>query len=222
MGAPRPELRLGCEMNFPIPGRWLLAAAAILSGTCVSAALLVYANPEAGTSELYVAAHDLPAGAPLGSPSVRLQRMRPEIPARLVFGRGSERELTRSRAGHDLSAGQLIQRSDLGAAAEAADRRLVLIGIKDVPAASPGDRVDLLLVSGAGERTSIVPFALGVPVRAVQGGALVLSVPSRQASAFVYAGANLRLAAVLVEPGAGRGQETPISSPEQAQEAVRQ
>ena len=209
-------------MNYWSPGRWLLPIAAILAGCCVSAALLLYTNPDAGTVELYVAAHDLPAGAALNPAALRLQRMRLDVPARLVFARGTERELGRGRAAHDLSGGQLIQRSDVGPLAEVSDRRLVWLGLKDVPAAAAGDRIDLLLVSGTGEGAAIAPLALNLQVRAVQGGGLVVSAPSRQAGALVYAAANLRLAAVVAEPGSGRGQEVPISSLEQAQEALRQ
>ena len=202
------------------PKRWLLSAAALLSGLAVSAALLVYSNPDAGGSEVLVAAADLPAGAPLGSGAARLQRMRLQMPARLFFGRGAEAELARHRAGHDLIAGQLIQRSDLAPILTAPDLRLVWLAVKDAPPAAAGDRVDLLLLSGAGDRATVAPFALGVPVHAAQAGGLVLRVPSAQAAAYVYAAANLRLAAVLVEPGSPPGLEAPVNSPEQAVEAV--
>ena len=202
--------------------RWLLPAVALLSGLCVSGALLVYANPDAAGSEVLVAAADLPAGAPLGAGTARLQRMRLPIPARLVFGRGAEADLARRRAGHDLVAGQLIQSSDLVPAAAGPDLRLVWLAVKDAPPAAAGDRVDLLLLTGAGDRATVAPFALGVPVHSVHGGGLVVKVPSRQAAAYVYAAANLRLVAVLVEPGSPRGVEAPVNSAEQAVEALRQ
>lgn len=209
-------------MTYSTPRRWLLAAAAILAGCFISGALLIATNPDSGSAEVYVCAHDVVAGAPLGPGTVRLQRMRIEVPSRLTFGRGSELELSRSRTSHQLAAGQLIQRSDLAPASEGGDRRLVWLPVKDVPAVAAGDRVDLLLLSGAGDRASVAPLAYGVAVRAVQGGGIVVSVPSKQASALAYAAANLRLGAVLLEPGSGRGQEAAVSSLEQALEALRQ
>ena len=178
MECVRDRFRLGVVIAFPVSRRWLLSGAALLAGLGVSTALLAYSNPDSGSTELQVAAMDLPAGAALGAGSTRFQRMRTMIPSRLVFGRGSEPELARSRAGHDLASGQLIQRSDLVPAAAAGDLRLVWVAVKDVPAAAAGDRVDLLLMSGAGERAVVTPFALGVQVHSAQAGGLVVSVPS--------------------------------------------
>jgi hypothetical protein len=120
------------------------------------------------------------------------------------------------RAAHDLYAGQLLQRGDVMAPSAVSDERLVFVPVKDAPPASPGSKLDLLLVSGTPEQPAIVPFALGVEVREVVTGGFVVAVPSRQAAAFVYAAEVMRLVAVVAAPDAATGSESPIGAPEQA------
>ena len=68
----------------------------------------------------------------------------------------------------------------------------------------------------------MVPFALGVEVRAVATGGFVVAVPSRQASAFVYAAEAMRLVAVVAAPNAPKGDEAPIGAPDQAMAVAAQ
>src|SRR5712692_1368274 len=202
--------------------RWLVALAALLCGGGASLAVLAYGGREGHEVEVYVAARDLPAGALIGPEGLRSERLRPGGSLPLAYTRGVEKLMAGRRAARALRAGQLLQRGDLLTAASALpDRRLVLVPIKDLPPVVAGDRVDLLQVSGAGEHLVVAPFALGVEVAAAGAGGLVLVVSSRQAPAFVYAAATLRLAAVVAQPDAAAGEEGPVSSPEQALAAAR-
>jgi hypothetical protein len=97
-----------------------------------------------------------------------------------------------------------------------ADERLVFIPVKDAPPATPGSKLDLLVVAGTPDHPAIMPFALGIEVRAVVTGGFIVAVPSRQASAFVYAAEEMNLAAVVAAPGAAIGTESPIGAPDQA------
>jgi hypothetical protein len=91
-----------------------------------------------------------------------------------------------------------------------------------VPAAGPGARVDLLVIGGTPDHPTVLPFALGVEVRAASASGLTVMVTSRQASAFVYAASAMRLVAVIAEPGAAEGAEAPISSAIEAMAAAAQ
>jgi len=204
-----------------MPTRWILAGAALLAGACVTLALLVYANPESGSRELYVAARDVPAGAALDAGAVRLVRARPPVSESLLFGKTAGPGLLRSSAAHDLVSGQLLQRGDVASTAAVSDRRLVWLPLKDGPAVAAGESVDLLLVLGSGSGLTVMPFALGVTVESAQGGGVVVAVPSSQASAYVYTGLSQRLVAVVAEKGARRGGEQPVASLDQALAAIR-
>lgn len=195
--------------------RWLVAAAALILGVGTSAVLLLVA-PSRDSIEAYATARDLPAGALIDSGAIQLERVSAAGARSFLFTVGDERQLAGKRAGHDLMGGQLIQRSDLLDSRSAADRRLVFVPIKDVPSAQPGGRVDLLVLTGSPDHPSVAPFALGVEVRAQASNGLVLVVASRHAAAFVYAAASMRLAAVVAEPGAADGAETPVDSADQA------
>jgi hypothetical protein len=140
----------------------------------------------------------------------------------LLFGRGDESRLAGLRASHDLVSGQLIQRSDVMEASSAADGRLVFVPVKDVPAAAPGSKVDLLVIGGTPDHPTVIPFALGVEVRSTNPDGLTVMVTSRQASAFVYAADAMRLVAVIAEPGAADGAEGPVSSSSEAMAAAAQ
>ena len=196
--------------------RWLVAGAALLLGGVVSASFLFVADPARNSVEAYAVARDLRAGAVIDTDSVQLERVSVASGQDLLFVVGQEGQLTGRRAGHDLQSGQLIQRSDLLAAGAAADHRLVFVPMKDAPAADPGDRVDLLVLSGSPDRPTVSTFALNVEVRAQLPNGLVLVVTSRQAPAFVYAASSMHLAAVIAEPGAAAGAESPVESTEQA------
>jgi hypothetical protein len=202
--------------------KWLVAFAALAIGGGVSAALLVVANPARDSVEVYVAAHDLPAGASLGTDALVLERITVASGRSLLFGRGDASELAGLRSTHDLASGQLIQRSDVMSSSSFADRRLVFVPLKDLPAAADGSRVDLLVIGGTIDRPTVIPFALDVEVRSIVSGGLVVVVTSRQAAAFVYAANAMRLAAVIAEPGAAGGSEGAISSPDQAMATAAQ
>ena len=200
--------------------RWLAALGALVIGGGVSAALLVAANPARDAVEVYVLARDLPAGASLETGDLVLERISVASGRSLLFGRGEESELAGLRATHDLASGQLIQRSDVMDSTSFADRRLVFVPVKDVPASAAGSKVDLLVIGGTADHPTVVPFALGVEVRSTLSGGLVVVVASKQAAAFVYAANAMHLAAVIAEPGAADGGEAAISSPDQAMAAA--
>ncbi len=202
--------------------RWLVAFAALGIGGAVSATLLVLANPGRDAVDVYVAARDLPAGSSLGPDAVAIERMSVASRQSLLFGRLDESRLAGLRASHDLVSGQLIQRSDVMDAGSAADRRLVFVPVKDVPAAAPGSKVDLLVIGGTSDHPTVIPFALGVEVRSTNAAGLTVMVTSRQASAFVYAADAMRLVAVIAEPGAADGSEGPVSSSSEAMAAAAQ
>jgi hypothetical protein len=196
--------------------RWATALVALGLGAGVSAALLVFANPERNVIEVYAAAHDIPAGGALASDSVVLVRVSSNGLPPLLFKGGDQANLAGMRATHDLAAGQLIQRSDATNAAALPDRRLVFVPVKDAPPAAAGSRVDLLVVDGSPDHLSISPFALGVEVEASVAGGLVVVVSSRQAPAFVYAAVAMHLTAVIASAGAAGGAEGGVSTEEQA------
>ncbi len=202
--------------------RWLLTAAALLTGGATTALLLWYGNPERGATLAYVLARDVPAGSTIGLESVRLQPFRLAPGVRPPLGPGSEHRLQAEAAAHDLTAGQLIQAGDLSADQRSApDRRLVLVPVKDAPPLAAGDHVDLLLITGSADRPSIVPFVLGLEVRAVTPAGLVVVASSRAAAGLVYAGVTSRLVAVAAERGARPGQEAAVSSMDDATAVAR-
>jgi hypothetical protein len=196
--------------------RWLVAAIALALGASVSVALLVYANPDRGSIDAFVAIRDIQAGTPLDSSAVALARMRVDETPGLLFTREDGGALLRMRASHDLVSGQLVQRSDATAAVAPGNSRLVYVPISNAPAAAPGSRVDLLALDGPADHPVVEPFALGVEVRSSTAGGMVLVVSAEQAAAFVYAGAAMHLAAVIAEPGAAGGAEQPVTSVQQA------
>ena len=196
--------------------RWMVALAALLVGGGVSAALLVAADPDRNAIEVYAISRGVPAGAAITGDVLGLQRVNVAGGAALFFTRNDEQELVSMRAGHDLSSGQLIQRSDVTAATSAADRRLVFIPVKDAPPAAAGSRVDILVIRGSADSPVVEPFALGVEVKQAATGGIVVAVPSRQAAAFVFAASAMRMVVVVAEAGAADGAEATISSPDQA------
>ena len=115
--------------------RWATALLALGLGVGVSAALLLFANPERSTVEVYAAARDLPAGAALVSDSVVVVRVNSTGLPPMLFKNGDEATLAGMRATHDLAAGQLIQRSDAARPDAIPDRRLVFVPVKDAPPA---------------------------------------------------------------------------------------
>jgi hypothetical protein len=196
--------------------RWLIALLALAMGGGVSAALLVFANPDRETVDVYVASRDIPAGSPIASGAFTLVRLPASSLTPLLFRRGEAAKLAGLRATHDLLSGQLIQRSDATSQENVADRRLVLVPLKDAPPAAAGSKVDLLIVAGPPDHLSVAPFAIGVEVRASVAGGLVVAVSSRQAPAFVYAANAMRLTAVIADPSAAAGVEGAVSTLEQA------
>jgi hypothetical protein len=203
---------------MPTFRRWIVAVAALLSGAAVATGLVAYTSTSGAGTEVYVVAHDLPAGSPVAIEQLRLEKVRLGGAARAAFGRGSERELERRRAAHDLSAGQLLQRSDLLPVSNGGDRRLVMLPIKEMPPVAAGDRIDLLLVTGTSDRTGVTPFASGLEVVTTTPGGVVVAVSARQAAALVYGSVAARLIAVAA-PGGG-GEEAPVASLQQALSAL--
>jgi len=195
---------------------WMVALVALAMGGAVSAALLVFANPSRGQVDAYAVTADVPLGSAITRDVLRLEPVSIVAGDTSLFTRGDDSQLAGLRAGHDLIAGQLLQRSDVIAPSTVSDERLVFVPVKDAPPATPGSKLDLLLVSGTPEQPAILPFALGVEVRAVVTGGFVVAVPSRQAAAFVYAAEVMRLVAVVAAPGAAIGSESPIGAPDQA------
>jgi len=196
--------------------RWLTALLALGSGVSLSAALLVFANPERNSVEVYAAARDIPAGAVLASDSLVLVRVNATGLPPLLFRSRDQMTPAGQHATHDLAAGQLIQRSDATREDAIADRRLVFVPVKDAPPVPPGSRVDLMVVDGAPDHLSVSPFALGVEVQASVAGGLVVVVSSRQAPAFVYAAAGMHLTAIIAGSGTAAGAEGAVSTAEQA------
>ena len=203
--------------------RWLVAVAALTIGGGVSAALLVVADPSRNTVEVVIAARDLPAGSQLTSDALALERVSLAGGGRsLLFTASDESRLGNTRATHALTSGQVIQRSDVMDVKRFGDGRLVFVPIKDAPAAQGGSRVDLLVIGGSPDHPTVVPFALGVAVRASVSGGLVVEVPSKDAAAFVYAAVAMHLAAVIAEPGTTDGVEAPVFTPDQAMATAAQ
>ena len=194
----------------------MLALAALLAGGGVSAGLLVAADPSRGSVEAYAAARDVPAGAGLTQDAIQLTRVDIAGGTSFLFTRRDVDRLMTLRATHDISAGQLIQRSDVMAPTSIADRRLVLIPLSAVPTVPAGAKVDLLLIAGSADHPTVAPFALGVEVVASASGGLVVAVPAKAAAAFVFAGATMHLAAVVVEPGAADRAELPVATADDA------
>jgi hypothetical protein len=195
---------------------WMVALVALAMGGAVSAALLVFASSSRGEVDAYAVTQNLAAGSEITRAVLRLEPVAVSAGDSALFARGDEAQLAGVRAGHDLQAGQLLQRGDVIPLSAVSDERLVFVPVKDAPPAAPGSKLDLLLVSGTTDQPAIVPFALGVEVRAVVTGGFVVSVPSRRAAAFVYAAEVMRLVAVVAAPDAAAGSESPIGAPDQA------
>jgi hypothetical protein len=201
---------------------WVVAAVAIVMGVTVSAALLVLTSPSRGEVEVYAMARDVSAGEPIAPDAVHLEPIVLSAGDATLFTSDQQSELDGMRAAHDLAVGQLLQRSDVAGAQAIVDERLVLLPVQDAPPAEAGQKVDLFIISGTPDSPAVVPFALGVEVRAVVTGGFVVAVPSKEASAFVYAAEVMRLVAVVAAPDAPAGSEPPISAVDQAMAAVAQ
>jgi len=202
--------------------RWVTSLLALGLGVGVSAALLVFANPDRNAVEVYAAARDIPAGSALAADSVVLVRMNATSVPPLLFRSEDQTTLAGMRATHDLAAGQLIQRTDATKPDAIPDRRLVFVPVKDAPPVLAGSRVDLLVVDGSPDHLSVSPFALGVEVQSSIAGGLVVVVSSKQAPAFVYAAVAMHLTAVMAGAGAGAGSEGAVSTEEQAMAVAAQ
>ena len=201
--------------------RILVAASALLVAAGVSGALLL-ATAHTGASEVYALTRDLPAGAPVSADALRVERVDVGESARVMVGPSNRPVLDHALAAHDLRAGQLLERADLAAeAGSSPDRRYVLIAVRDAPPITAGDRLDLLMLTGAPDHLAITPFALGLEVHAVTPAGVVVVAPSRQAAALAYASIVARLVAVVADPGAPVGHETAVQGLDQAAEALR-
>ena len=200
--------------------RWLVALLALVLGGGTAAVLLVAANPDAGTERVFAAARDLPAGAMVDGGSVQLVTVRLGSAASLAFAEGAAAQLEGLRTTHELLSGQVIQRSDVAAAAAAASVRALLVPVRSAPPLVAGDRIDLLLVTGPPGSTVLLPFASGLLVRAQVGGAVVVVADPQQASALAYAGVTTPL--IAVQASGGSGGEQPVGTIEQAEAMAHQ
>ncbi len=201
---------------------WIVAAIAIAMGVGVSATLLVLTNPSRNEVDVYALTRDVSAGDVIATDALRLEPVMASAGHASLFARGDETLLAGVRAAHDLAAGQLLQRGDVASDGFVVDQRLVLLPVKDAPPAAPGQKVDLFVITGTADNPAVVPFALGVEVRAVVAGGLVVGVPSKQATAFVYAAEVMHIVAVVASAGAPPGSEPPIAAADQAMAAVAQ
>ncbi len=201
---------------------WIAALAALGLGGLVSAALIVFTNPDRERVDVYALSRSVTSGSELTRDVLRLEPVVMPDGIDTLFTSGDEPRLRGARAAHDLLAGQLLQKTDLAAPALTADERLVFLPVKDAPPATSGSKVDLLIIGGTPDRPAVIPFALGVDVREVVTGGYVVAVPSRQAPAFVYAAETMRLIAVIAAPGAAAGNEAPVGAPDQAMALVAQ
>jgi hypothetical protein len=200
--------------------RILVAAAALAAAAGVSGALLLTtARPPAG--EAFALTRDVPAGGPVTADMLRVARADLGEAAAAMVGPSSRSVLDHALATHDLRSGQLLERADVTTVLGGGpDRRYVFVAIKDVPPVTAGERIDLLSVTGAGDHLVVAPFALGLEIRAVTNGGLVLVTSSRQAPGLVYASISVRLIAVVADPGARPGQEVAVEGFDQAAQAV--
>ena len=217
LDAAGDRLRLRREMLRRIS----VAVVALLVGVAVSAGLLAYVRSAAGARSVLAVTRDLPAGGSLTADLLRpVQAAVDPAQAAGLFAAAERSRVIGSRAEHQLSAGQLLERGDVQPAGTEAAGSLVAVPVKDLPPIRGGDRVDLFALVGSGDRLSAQPFAWSVLVAAVTTDGLVLQVPSRQELAFVYAAGTMQLAAVLTTAPAPPAGSAPISSPEQALAAV--
>ncbi|HVD01410.1 MAG TPA: hypothetical protein VNG93_09745 [Candidatus Dormibacteraeota bacterium] len=198
--------------------RRIIAATLCLALGCgVAAGLLLYAGTVGGARTFYAVSQDLPAGAPITA-DVLTEVHAGVDPgqAALLFGGGDRGLLLGSRARHQLSSGQLLQRSDVEPQPANGADALVAVPIKDLPPVRPGDRVDLFALTGNGDQVVAQPFAWAVSVAALSPDGLVLQVRGRQELAFVYAAGTMRLAAVVTGAPAPPVEVAPIGSGEAA------
>ncbi len=199
--------------------RLIVAAAALAAAAAVSGALLLVSSRQP-VQAAYVLTRDIPAGAPIPSDALGLVRVNVGEAASSVLGPEDRAVFERALASHDLRSGQLLGRGDVAAVGSGPDRRYVFIPLKDAPPMTTGDRIDLLMITGAADRQTVTPLALGLEVHAVVPNGAVITAPSRQATALVYAALSARLAAVVAGPGAKAGQEPAIAGLDQAAEAL--
>jgi hypothetical protein len=201
---------------------WIVALIALGVGCAISAALIVFTNPDRERVDVYALARSVASGAEVTRDALRLEPVVMPDGIDTLFTPGDEPRLRGVHAAHDLVAGQLLQKTDLAAAPVVADERLVFLPVQEAPPAAVGSRLDLLVVGGTPDRPAVIPFALGVEVRDVVTGGYIVAVPSRQAPAFVYAAATVHLIAVVAAPGASAGNEAPVGAIDQAMALVAQ
>ncbi len=201
---------------------WIVASIALGLGALVTVALIVFTNPDRERVAVYALARSIAAGGEVTRDALRLEPVVMPDGIDMLFTAGDESRLHGAHAAHDLVAGQLLQKADLADPSLVADQRLVFLPVKDAPPAMSGSILDLLVVGGTPDRPVVVPFALGVEVRDVVAGGYLVTVPSRQAPAFVYAAATMRLVAVVASSGSRAGNEAPVGAPDQAMALVAQ
>ena len=197
-----------------------MALLALVLGGGTAAVLLVAANPDAGTERVFAAARDLPTGAVVDAGSLQLVTVRLGSAAGLAYAESAGSGLVGLRTTHELMAGQVIQRSDVGAVAAAAALRSLVIPVRSAPPLAAGDRVDLLAVTGPASSSTVVLFASGLLVRGAGGGSVIVAVDPQQAGALAYAGVTTPL--IAVQASGGSGGEQPVGSFEQATQLARQ
>jgi hypothetical protein len=197
--------------------RILVATLSLALGFGVAAGLLLYAGTAGGGRTVFALSRDLPAGATVTADALTQVRAAVDpAQAAQLFGGGDRSLLLGSRTRLQLSAGQLLQRSDVEPVPAGGADALVAVPIKDLPPVRPGDRVDLFVLTGGGEQVVARPFAWAVTVAAVSPDGLVLQVRGRQELAFVYAAGTMRMAAVVTGSPAPPADVAPIGSGEAA------
>jgi hypothetical protein len=92
---------------------WMVAIVAIAMGIAVSAALLLLTNQSRDEVEVYSLARSVSAGDAIAPDALRLEPVVAGASITALFTSASASQLADARAAHDLTAGQLLQRSDV-------------------------------------------------------------------------------------------------------------
>lgn len=177
---------------------------------------MLAAGGGAPSQRVFVASRDVPAGTILDASSLAVATLQiGSAQAALVYPAADSGAPRGMRAVHDLLAGQVIQRGDVG---RGAAQRLVLVPVKGLPPVRPGDLVDLFAL-GDTAHPAVTPFAMSVLVAAVEPGAIVLAVDPAKTPAFLFAGSMPLAVAVVSGPRGGSaaaGEARVIASPQEA------
>src|SRR2546430_17542722 len=92
---------------------WIVASFALALGGGVSAALIVFTSPDRDRVEVYAVAREGASGSELTHDSLRLESVLMPEGLDTLFTRPDGSQLQGRHASHALTAGQLLQRTDL-------------------------------------------------------------------------------------------------------------